>query len=259
MRADAALAASSALDPRVGSDAAAAGKQLEAWFVGHLSKELRESMGGGPLGSGAAAMFADYFDRAIGEAVAAGNGIGLAEQIEASIARRGTGLEGARGDAVSAFAAPRSPGGGTRRLDGSGMIGAVTSAFGERHDPFHGERRMHSGVDVAAPVGTPIRAPRDGIVRVAGTRGGYGNVVYLDHGDGTESRYAHCDTLSVKPGQVVRAGEPIATVGATGRATGPHVHLELRSGGRAIDPASLVPHVLGAGLMLPPADTSELP
>jgi murein DD-endopeptidase MepM/ murein hydrolase activator NlpD len=140
----------------------------------------------------------------------------------------------------------------------------VTSGFGMRHDPLHGELRRHDGVDIAAPVGTPIRAPKDGVVRFAGDRGGYGNVVYLDHGDGTESRYAHCDAIAVRAGQVVRSGDVIASVGSTGRSTGPHLHLELRANGAALDPSSLVPVILGGSGGLAPLDStgelsSELP
>lgn len=120
----------------------------------------------------------------------------------------------------------------------SGVIeGRVSSRFGKRIDPIDGTVRTHQGVDVAAPVGTPIRVARAGTVRFAGSRGGYGTVAIIDHGGGLETRYAHCSALLVQEGERVRAGDVIARVGATGRATGPHLHLEARRHGVPVDPA----------------------
>lgn len=118
------------------------------------------------------------------------------------------------------------------------VMGRVTSRFGHRHDPIHGEHRHHDGVDIAAPIGTPIEAARSGTVVHAGPRGGYGNTVVVEHADGSRALYAHCDRLDVQVGQPVRAGRPIATVGSTGRSTGPHLHLEVRVNGEAVDPVS---------------------
>jgi murein DD-endopeptidase MepM/ murein hydrolase activator NlpD len=112
----------------------------------------------------------------------------------------------------------------------------VTSAFGARVDPIDGTRRMHDGVDLDAPAGAPVRAIRAGRVTFAGDARGYGNLVIVDHGDGLETRYAHCARLEVAVGQVVGSGDAIATVGATGRATGPHLHLEVRRDGVPVDP-----------------------
>ncbi|MEZ4239397.1 MAG: M23 family metallopeptidase [Myxococcota bacterium] len=112
----------------------------------------------------------------------------------------------------------------------------VTSAFGLRHDPIDGTDREHRGVDLEAPLGAPILAVQDGTVTFAGRSGGYGNLVIVDHGDGLQTRYAHCDRLDVAVGQQVRAGEAIAAVGQTGRATGPHLHLEVRLDGEPTDP-----------------------
>ncbi len=120
---------------------------------------------------------------------------------------------------------------------GKGVI-RRTSGFGWRADPLHGARKFHHGVDVGAPIGTPIAAGRAGTVLSAGPAGTYGNLVVLDHGDGVTSRYAHCSTLEVVKGQVVEAGQRIARVGTTGRSTGPHLHFEVRTGGTAVDPSS---------------------
>ena len=114
--------------------------------------------------------------------------------------------------------------------------GQVTSAFGARVDPFTHQSSEHHGVDVAATEGTAIYALADGVVTKSGTRGGYGNSVELDHGEGTSTLYAHASQLLVREGESVHQGQLIARVGHTGRATGNHLHFELRRDGQAINP-----------------------
>ena len=118
--------------------------------------------------------------------------------------------------------------------------GRLSSKFGPRVHPITGQLRPHRGVDFSAPTGTPISAAAGGTVTFSGEQGGYGNVVIIDHGDGTESRYAHQHTLDVAVGQTVRAGDQIGTVGSTGLSTGPHLHFEIRRDGEAVDPAPLL-------------------
>lgn len=120
----------------------------------------------------------------------------------------------------------------------SPVQGELTSGFGWRRDPFTGQRAWHSGVDIAAPEGSPVRACADGVVAFAGGRGGYGTMVELRHADGTVSIYGHNKANGVVEGQSVKAGQVIAQVGQTGRATGPHVHFEIRRDGVAVDPGS---------------------
>jgi murein DD-endopeptidase MepM/ murein hydrolase activator NlpD len=114
--------------------------------------------------------------------------------------------------------------------------GRISSRFGHRIDPLDGHEAHHKGLDIAATEGTPIKAMRSGTVTFSGTRGGYGKVVIIDHGNGLESRYAHCAHLDVRVGQHISAGAPIATVGSTGRSTGAHLHLEVRKNGTAVNP-----------------------
>ncbi len=114
--------------------------------------------------------------------------------------------------------------------------GRITSDFGVRRDPFHGRRRSHRGVDLSAPLGAPVVAARTGTVRFAGERGGYGNLVIVDHGGGLETWYAHLDRIDVRAGSRIAAGRDLGTVGQTGRATGPHLHFEVREHGVAVDP-----------------------
>ena len=111
-----------------------------------------------------------------------------------------------------------------------------TSKFGFRRDPKTGGRRMHSGVDFAAGMGTPLYATADGVVTHAGWSSGYGRLVKIQHEFGIETRYAHQAKLRVKVGQRVSRGDRIGDMGASGRVTGVHLHYEVRVGGKAVNP-----------------------
>ncbi len=121
-------------------------------------------------------------------------------------------------------------------------MGWLTSRFSkQRFHPIHHEARPHQGIDVAAPIGTPIVAPADGrVIDVRGPRGGYGLMVTIDHGAGLVTRYAHCSKILVKVGQRVRRNEKIALVGKTGLATAPHLHYEVIRNGRPVDPWTFI-------------------
>jgi murein DD-endopeptidase MepM/ murein hydrolase activator NlpD len=106
--------------------------------------------------------------------------------------------------------------------------GRVTSSFGEREDPFNGEGAFHSGIDISAPWGTPVRATADGDVLDESMGSGYGRQVVIDHGHDVLSVYGHLSSSVVVPGQHVLRGQIIAYVGQSGRATGPHLHYEVR-------------------------------
>jgi murein DD-endopeptidase MepM/ murein hydrolase activator NlpD len=112
----------------------------------------------------------------------------------------------------------------------------LTSGFGPRWHPLRGGYRFHSGVDLAAPTGSPLTATSDGVITSAGRSGGYGLLVAIDHGGGVETRYGHLSALNVAIGEPVRAGQVIGFVGSTGESTGPHVHYEVRVNGRPVDP-----------------------
>lgn len=114
--------------------------------------------------------------------------------------------------------------------------GRVSDRFGWRVHPITRRKNFHKGLDIAAPTGTKIQAARSGRVVFAGALKGYGNIVILDHGGGLKSRYAHCSKLHVKRGQHIRQGQKIAEVGATGMATGPHLHFEIRRQGDPLNP-----------------------
>lgn len=113
---------------------------------------------------------------------------------------------------------------------------AISSGFGRRSDPFTGRPARHTGVDYPAPYGTPILASAGGRVRYAGPLGPYGKTVEIDHGEGLVTRYGHAAKLLVRSGDILLPGQQIATVGSTGRSTGPHVHFEVLREGRAVHP-----------------------
>ncbi len=116
-------------------------------------------------------------------------------------------------------------------------IRLISSYFGYRIDPFYKVMKMHEGVDFSAPVGTKIYATGDGTIGfVEKGKSHYGNNLLIDHGFGYATFYAHCKDIKVKPGQKVKRGEVIATVGNTGKSSGPHLHYEVRKNGRAINP-----------------------
>ncbi|GAB7078993.1 peptidoglycan DD-metalloendopeptidase family protein [Megalodesulfovibrio paquesii] len=127
------------------------------------------------------------------------------------------------------------------------VSGEISSAYGWRDDPITGKRSWHSGLDIKAPEGSAVNACWDGTVIFAGNGGQYGNTVVLEHTGGWRTFYGHAKDLNVKVGQKVQAGERIASVGQSGRATGPHLHFEIRQGGLAWDPLQVKEHLL-AGL-----------
>jgi murein DD-endopeptidase MepM/ murein hydrolase activator NlpD len=119
--------------------------------------------------------------------------------------------------------------------------GWLTSAFSSmREHPILHIARPHEGIDVTAPMGSPIEAPAAGVVTDAGWESGYGNTVTIDHGYGVTTKFAHASKLLVKTGQRVQRGQRIALVGNTGLATGPHLHYEVHVNGRPVDPLKYV-------------------
>jgi murein DD-endopeptidase MepM/ murein hydrolase activator NlpD len=116
------------------------------------------------------------------------------------------------------------------------LSGKVTSSYGTREDPFDQTSAFHSGIDISAPSGTPIRATADGVVGFSGRNGGSGNVVVLEHGFGFSTVYAHASRNAVSATQRVKRGDIIAYVGSTGKSTGPHLHYEVWLKHKCINP-----------------------
>ena len=118
--------------------------------------------------------------------------------------------------------------------------GWVSSPFGGRTSPFTEEKEFHSGLDISTRVYSPIVAPADGVVVEAGTDSGYGRILYISHGNGFHTKYAHLDKTFVKVGQRVKRGQEIATVGNSGRTTGPHLHYEVHLNGLPVNPTRYI-------------------
>ncbi len=118
--------------------------------------------------------------------------------------------------------------------------GWLTSRMGSRQDPMTGSDDFHAGLDIAGERGQPIYATASGRISQAGYQGAYGNLVVVDHGFGLETKYGHLSSFSVKPGQTVKRGDVIGRLGATGRATGYHLHYEVRANGRLLNPLQLL-------------------
>jgi len=148
----------------------------------------------------------------------------------------------AESDAVAAAlrarqngSAPSAPTRGAGRLRYP-IDAPVTSEYGWRVHPVYGTRKLHTGMDFGAPTGAAIHAAADGVVVTAGSMGGYGNAVVIDHGGGLATLYAHQSRVAVRVGQRVSTGQVIGYVGSTGLSTGPHLHFEVRVGGNPVNP-----------------------
>jgi murein DD-endopeptidase MepM/ murein hydrolase activator NlpD len=215
-------------------DAAEAARQLEAFFVRQFLAQAKPQTPGMLDGGFAGDTFREMLDGAMADAIAEAGGLGLASTFEAALG----------GEPATR---PTRTGGGLTLLDqldgeraAGGLAqptpGRVSSGFGPRPDPMGDGHGFHSGLDIAAATGTPVVAAAAGQVVAAGPAGSYGNLIAIRHPDGTETRYAHLSAIDVKVGDPIAAGAPIGAVGSTGRSTGPHLHFEVRQGGRAVDP-----------------------
>jgi murein DD-endopeptidase MepM/ murein hydrolase activator NlpD len=115
-------------------------------------------------------------------------------------------------------------------------LGPINSVYGTRRDPFGGGYEFHSGVDIGAPSGHPVHATADGTVAYAGYRGGYGNLIVLDHGRGIQTFYGHLSHIGVSVGDRVHRHDQVGRVGSSGRAKGSHVHYEVRVNNQPVNP-----------------------
>ena len=128
------------------------------------------------------------------------------------------------------------------------VFGRLISSYGRRTDPFSGEGGFHSGADISALQGTPVKVAADGVVSYGDWSGNYGRLIVVDHGGGLQTYYAHLSRIDVIPGQEVRRGQILGATGASGRATSPHLHYEVRQSGTPINPyVFLARSALGQG------------
>lgn len=225
-------------------------------FEGMLLTEMLKGFGGpeddgddGALGLGGSTL-SDMMRGEFGMALSRSGGLGLGEMLSGALLRPQAetitpplvqelalvGVEPARA-ARAVVAGPPTllADGHDDGLDLVADASRVSSNFGLRRDPFTGETRFHRGVDLALAYGTEVRSFGDGVVTSAGERPGYGLTVVVDHGQGRETLYAHLSAIDVEPGQSVTAGQRLAQSGRSGRATGPHLHVEAREFGQAVD------------------------
>jgi murein DD-endopeptidase MepM/ murein hydrolase activator NlpD len=176
------------------------------------------------------------------EGMGAGDGV-TPQNVKASIdtfyALRNQAMSGRVSRALESGLTSSFVGDWTRLADAPSLWpleGRVASSFGERQDPINGEGAFHPGIDIDAPMGTPVRAAGDGEVTRANMGAGYGREVMIDHGHDVQTLYGHLSSTAVVPGEHVTRGQVIGYVGQTGRATGPHLHYEVRVHDVAVNP-----------------------
>ncbi len=242
-------------------------KELEALFIYELLKEMRQTTQGGFLGKGLGNdIYNSLFDMEVAR-LAAERGLGLGEillkQMEGLVWKDLQNQQDPVKDPIKSLKDPikSSMTGEKKLLDTSPILkspeeelpdfgpdsqmrrpvdGPISSPFGWRQDPFSGQEKFHSGIDIAAQSGREIFPIKKGRVIFSGLTQGYGNTVVIDHGDGFISKYGHNMTNLVSLGDEVDKGQVIALVGNTGKSTGAHLHFEMQYNGKKIDPLGLI-------------------
>jgi murein DD-endopeptidase MepM/ murein hydrolase activator NlpD len=212
-------------------------QQFESLLLGQMLRDMQSETQraeggafGGPL--------TDTIYGELANALVRAGGIGLATSLEDAMARTTPGGDPAGAATVGLpdlrQHSPWLPSGPimVSPLDPD----RVSSAYGQRSDPLTGATRVHHGVDIPLATGEDVRSLKGGTVVESQERGGYGQTIVVDHGDGLTTRYAHLSARHVGAGDRVAAGQVLGLAGQTGRATGPHLHLEVRMDGASIDP-----------------------
>jgi murein DD-endopeptidase MepM/ murein hydrolase activator NlpD len=229
-------------------------EQFEAMLLTQMLREMRRSMldedeneqnglGAGPL--------TDIGNQEFGNALSRSGGLGLTDALLGAFERAAAGRTGQAGPAGPAGQVGQAGQAGGADLLPSGTLPAafptilpttgaapISSRFGWRQDPITGESTFHKGIDIAVAYGHEVTAAADGTVSFAGTQGGYGQTVIVDHADGRQTRYAHLSEQLVKAGDRVAEGQVLARSGNSGRSTGPHLHFEMLVAGQPVDPAT---------------------
>ena len=238
--------------------------EFEAMFLSQMLQQMRQSLvlaGEDETDSGyGKAAFSDQMDTELARqlSTSGGGGLGIADVIIDAFERRRALESGAApGAARESGALPALPARdnptrfvpsalsdsaiSSRDSDLQSSLlplhSATSSAFGWRRDPISGHGRFHKGIDLKASYGQPVPSVAAGTVAFAGTQGGYGLTVVIEHESGIRTRYAHLSALAVQAGEDVRRGQDIGRVGSSGRSTGAHLHFEVAENGRPVDPA----------------------
>ncbi|NTU41610.1 MAG: peptidoglycan DD-metalloendopeptidase family protein [Nitrospirales bacterium] len=231
----------------------AAAREFEALLAHEMIKAMREASESGTGGLGKDTYTA-LFDMELAR-IMADKGLGLKEILLKGLDRQAKGTvtesgssqalpsnpsSASRAEGRSSSVGPESSAPGSDASPAMPVDGAVSSRFGMRKHPIYGDHRFHSGLDIAAPEGTEVYPYRSGRVVFSGEQPGYGNIVVIEHGDGSVSKYGHNRANLVKAGDSVDEDTVIAEVGSTGLATGPHLHFEVRRNGKALDPEKIL-------------------
>jgi murein DD-endopeptidase MepM/ murein hydrolase activator NlpD len=192
-------------------EAARAAEQLEAHFLQSMISQMHGESTGGYSGS----VYRGMMDEALAGTLAKSSPLGLSDMVVRDMAER-------------TRSAPMLPEGFTR----------ISSPYGMRAHPISGDQRFHHGWDLPASVGAPVAAARAGQVVFSGDRAGYGELIEIRHDDGSHSLYAHLSKREANVGAWVEMGTKVGEVGSTGASTGPHLHFEVRTEGKSVDPGS---------------------
>lgn len=227
----------------------AAAREFESLFMHQLFKSMRATVSkDGLMDAGMGGeMFTDMLDMEYAKQAADQGGIGLADLVATQFGaeqaaggqqepHRPHGHEPTAGRTALRAVRAYQAGASGSALGHPCVSGRVSSEYGMRKLSDDAAPRMHDGLDIAAPTGTPIQAAQGGTVRHAGWIKGYGNTVIVDHGGGRSTLYAHASELLVESGAQVVRGQEIARIGSTGHSTGPHLHFEVREDGKTVDP-----------------------
>lgn len=247
-------------------------QEFEAMFISEMMRGMRQSLlseeeEGQGFGS---ETMTDTFDTEFGRSMSNAGGLGLARVMLEGLSKQlgiasGAAQAAAPSSIPVAAATPRlmanedalsrsvsstaaGPAAQAPLADWTGVSaapvqtlpGPVTSKFGWRADPFTGRAQFHAGTDIRLAYGHTVESVAAGRVKSVGDQAGYGLTVVIDHGKGLETRYAHLSNASVKAGDLVDSGQVVARSGSSGRSTGPHLHLEARQNGRAVEMAALL-------------------
>jgi murein DD-endopeptidase MepM/ murein hydrolase activator NlpD len=213
-------------------------QEFESLFLAQLLSIMQESVESSGLFEGGPGkeIYTAMMNQEMGRALAAGGGVGLSKLIEPYMSKQ----NGLKGHSDEFHAPPSSARPEEDSRNENQTLGlTVSSKLGWRKDPFTGETRYHRGVDFAVPHGTKVRSLTSGRVLFSGRQGGYGNTVVVESRSGVKTRYAHLSELGVTKGEEVSRGQEIGKVGDSGRATGPHLHLEMERSGKLLNPLKM--------------------
>ncbi len=213
--------------------------QFESMLLSQMLKDMQSDVNRSE-DSGFGAPLAETIYSELAAALVKAGGMGLADSLEDAIARTTPGGDAETGLPASIPSLPSLRQYSPWMPDGPVAIAIdperVSSAYGWRKDPISGADRMHHGVDIPMALGDDVRTLQGGTVIESRVNGGYGHTVVVDHGEGLTTRYAHLSVRHVQVGDTVTAGQTVGLAGRSGRATGTHLHLEVRANGASIDP-----------------------